>query len=84
MEAGTVVDMSPWVSVIAAVVGWSFFLIAVSMFKNLISRGFSMAVAEFWLHNASDDQIQKMVRWFGNSDVILEHLKELKEVYNKK
>ena len=77
------VSMTPWISVISLLIGWTFFIIVLSMFKSFISHGFSIAIAEFLLKNCTSEQREKIVRWFGNGEIILEHLKELEEVINK-
>lgn len=76
------VDMSPWVSVVGAIVGWGGFIIVVSMFKEFLSKGFSWALGEFLLNTCNDTQIEKLVRWFGNKDEILACLNEIKEKKN--
>jgi len=73
------------VKVIGSLISWTFFVIVLAMIKNFISHGFSMAIAEFLLNSCTKDQREKYVRWFGNGDVILEHLNELdKKVSEKK
>ena len=83
METSSVVDMSPWVSVIGAMVGWTAFIIVVGMLKSFISKGFSMSLASFLIENSSDEQIEKITRWFGNKDEILFELKEIKKGLSK-
>jgi len=73
-----VVNMTPWITVIGAIISWFFFVIVICIFKNFISRGFSMATAEFLLKSCDKEQCEKLVRWFANGDVILQELKEIK------
>lgn len=73
------VSMGPWISVISQIIGWSFFLAVLIVLKNFISHGFSMAIAEILLKSTNIDQRQKMVRWFGNGDVVLEKLEEIND-----
>ncbi len=82
MESG-IVGMGPWIGVISQIVGWTFFIIVLTMFKNFLTNGFSMAVAEFILKTNDVKTRQKLVRWFGNGDIILEHLKEMDEKMKK-
>ena len=72
-----------FVKIIGSCVSWTFLLIALSMFKNFISRGFSMALAEFMLNGCDENQRAKYVRWFGNGEMVLEHLKKLDEKSNE-
>jgi len=69
----------PFLGIISQLIGWTFFLIALSMFKEFVSRGFSMAVGEFLLKNVPLDKAEKFVRWFANGDEVLKELGELKE-----
>ncbi len=59
-EGATFVQSAgPFLSIFSQLIGWIFFLIALGMFKNFISKGFSMAVAEFLLKIASAPQREK-------------------------
>lgn len=69
----------PFIGILSQLIGWTFFLIALSMFKNFISHGFSMAVGEFLLRSVPLDKAEKITRWFANGDEIIEALRELKE-----
>lgn len=69
----------PFLGIISMLIGWTFFLVALSMFKEFISKGFSMAVAEFLLKSVPLDKAEKFSRWFANGGEVLTELKELKE-----
>jgi len=69
----------PFLGIISQLIGWTFFLIALSMFKEFISKGFSMAVGEFLLKTVPLERAEKFTRWFANGDDVLGELKELKE-----
>ena len=69
----------PFLGIISQLIGWTMFLIALSMFKEFIGRGFSMAVGEFLLKNVPLEKAEKFTRWFANGDTVLGELKELKE-----
>jgi len=77
--ANAVVDMSPWIGVIGSIVGWSGFIIVVSMFKGFFSRGFSWALGEFLLNTCTQAKAEKLTRWFGNQEEVLACLNEIKE-----
>ena len=79
MEASPVVSMTPWISVISQCIGWTFFLIAASMFKNFISHGLSIAIAEYLLKYGDEGVREKMLKWFADPEVIVEHLKSIEE-----
>ncbi len=70
-------NVAPFVGVLGSIIGWSFFLIALGMFKNFISHGFSIALAEFLFKHATPEIREKIARWFGNGDLILQQLQEL-------
>ncbi len=70
---------APFLGILSQVIGWGFFLMALGMFKNFISKGFSMAIAEYLLKVATNDQRQKIARWFADGDLVLESLQELDE-----
>ncbi len=80
MDEQVVIQSSaPFIGIMSQLIGWTFFLIALSMFKEFISRGFSMAVAEFLLKSVPLEKAEKFTRWFANGDGIIESLRELKE-----
>ena len=70
-------DAEPFVGILGQLIGWSFFLVALAMFKNFISHGLSLAIAEFLLKIDDDRVRDKMCRWFANGETILTTLKEL-------
>jgi len=76
-EAKAVVDMSPWMSVIGACVGWTAFLILIGMLKTFIVTGFSMFIAELIWKSANKDSQNKLARKLADSEKVLEYLKEL-------
>jgi len=69
----------PFLAIISQLIGWTFFLVALSMFKEFISKGFSMAVGEFLLKTVPLERAEKFSRWFANGDDVLKELTELKE-----
>lgn len=80
MDEQVVIQSSvPFIGLLSQLIGWTFFLIALSMFKEFISRGFSMAVGEFLLKSVPLDRAEKFTRWFAKDDAILESLRELKD-----
>ena len=83
METSAIVDMSPWVSVFGAMVGWVGFIIVFGMLKNFISKGLSIALANFLLENCDEKQTEKMVRWFAKKEDVLQELKEIKSGLGK-
>ena len=70
-------NMGPWIGVINSIVGWTFFLICLAMFKNFISTGFSYALSEMLLKQCNQEQREKLVRWLADGDTVLERLEEL-------
>jgi len=74
----TGVDMSAWISVIGAIIGWTGFIIVISMLKDFLSRGFSWALGEFLLKESSYETIEKLVRWFAKGDEVLACLNEIR------
>lgn len=80
MDEQMVIQSSvPFIGILSQLIGWTFFLISLSMFKEFISRGFSMAVGEFLLKSVPLDKAEKFTRWFAKEDAIIESLAELKE-----
>jgi len=69
----------PFLGIISQLIGWTMFLVALSMFKEFVSRGFSMAVGEFLLKSVPMEKAEKFTRWFANGDAVIDELKELKE-----
>ena len=82
MEA--LVDMKPFIGIISQLITWVCFLFAIAMFKNFFSNGLSIAIGEFLINNVSDETRDKIVRWFGNEEIVLEYLKRIDERGAKK
>ena len=80
----SVVSMVPWIRVISVLIGWTFFIIVLSMFKNFFTQGFSMALADFLLKNCTEDQRVKLLRWLADGDLIIEHLKKYEDLLENK
>ena len=72
-------DAGPFVGILGQLITWSFFLVALAMFKNFITHGLSLAIAEFLLKIDDDRVRDKMCRWFVNGELVLERLKMLDE-----
>ena len=53
-------------------------IIVLCVFKNFITRGASLAFAEF-LRTLEDERLEKFLRWLTNRDQILQCLKEIKD-----
>jgi hypothetical protein len=79
MEASNPADMAPIVSLVTYAIGCGTLLIALGMLRGFITKGISIAVAEFFLRSNDQEQIQKMCRWFGSGDEILEYYEDIKE-----
>lgn len=71
-------DMGPWIGVIASIITWTFFLVALAMLKAFITRGISIAVAELMVKSDSETA-QKIARWFSREEDILEVVEEMRE-----
>ena len=72
-----VIDMTPWIRVVGALIGWTFFLIVLGMIKNFIVHAFSITVADFLVNTATDDQRVKITRWITKGDLVLEEVRNL-------
>jgi hypothetical protein len=82
-EASKMADIEPFLGIVSLIICWFCFIIVLAMLKGFISRGFSMALAEFLLKNCSEEKAERLVRWFGNGEDVLEELKLIKETVNK-
>ena len=73
-------DVTPFIGVISSVVTWIFFLIALAVLKDYISKGFGFALGEFLLKSANKEQREKIVRYFGsNGETVIEYLKGIQD-----
>ena len=79
MDEQIIQSSAPFIGIMSQLIGWTFFLIALSMFKEFVSRGFSMAVGEFLVRSVPLEKAEKFTRWFANGDAIIESLDDLKE-----
>ena len=52
-------------------------IILLSMLKNFISHGVSIAITEWFLNHADDEERLKVVRWFANGKDIMDSLKRI-------
>lgn len=83
MENAT--DMGPFLAILGQVIGWTFFIIVLGMFKKFISQGLSWAIGEFLFANSQDEKLQNRIcKWFGNGDEIIKFLKEMEKKQSKK
>lgn len=74
---------APFVGVLGQIVMWFGFIVCLSLIKNYIIYGTALALSE-WLIKLSDKSGQERVcRWLGDSDRILECLEEIKEKTGK-
>lgn len=72
------------IGVISKLVGGILFIIVIAMFKSFISCGVSLAISEWFLKVADEAQIQKIVRWLGDSDIILEEVQKARKALEDK
>lgn len=69
----------PFIGVISQIVMWVGLIFVLTMFRGFISHGVSLAIAE-WLLKVNDDLVrEKVCRWLGDKDTIIEHLESIKE-----
>jgi len=69
-----------FVGVIGSAISWIFFLFALGMLKDFIAKGFGFAIGEFLFKNASPDQREKIIRYFGkNGEEIKQYLKSIQD-----
>ena len=72
-------SVGPFIGVISQIVMWGGLIFVLSMFRSFISNGISIAIAE-WMLKLSDDGLrEKVCRWLGDKDTIIEHLKSIEE-----
>ena len=69
----------PFIGVISSLIMWIGLIFVLTMFRGFISNGVSLAIAE-WLLKVNDDSVrEKVCRWLGDKDTIIEHLKSIEE-----
>ena len=77
MEDSGIQVMMALIKILSLIVGWGFFLASLAMLKKFFSHGVSVAFAEFMLRNNDQKAIERVARWFGQSELILEYLSEI-------
>ena len=71
------VNMAPWIGVIGSLIGWTFFLIILGMFKGFIVSAFSMYVAELIYKISDDTKRGQLIKYLTDSEMVVEYLKEI-------
>jgi hypothetical protein len=81
-ETQAVVDMSPWIGVIGAIIGWTFFLIVIGVLRGFIVGAFSMFLADLIWKASNEDTKEKLARYLMSPEKVIEYLKELEKKSN--
>ena len=71
-------DIGPFIGVISQIICWTGFIITLMMCRGFIATGVSIAVAEF-LPRMKQEHREKLARWLGNGEEVLEQLKVMDE-----
>ncbi len=77
--AQDVLDATPYVGVIGAIIMWCGFIIVLSMIKGWIVQGVSIAIGELLMKSSSPEMQEKICRWLGDKDRLLEYLRLIEE-----
>ena len=72
-------DATAFVGVIGGIVMWTGLIITLCVIRSLIIQGACMAISE-WLVKMSDKTSQERIcRWLGDSERILDYLDDIKQ-----
>ncbi|MAF80712.1 hypothetical protein CL628_01725 [bacterium] len=64
-------DLGIFLSPVNYIIGFVGLIVVLAMLKNFIAYGVSIAVTEYLLKNADNDERMKVVRWFVKGNQIL-------------
>ncbi len=74
-----VIDASPYVGIIGAIVMWFGLIFTLLVIKGFVVQGTAMAISE-WLLKIGDEASQERIcRWLGDKERILEQLKRIED-----
>lgn len=73
------VDAGPFLSVICHIIMWVGLIITLSMIKGFIVQGINIAISELLLKVADKESQERICRWLGDKDQILDLLDEINE-----
>ncbi|MHA2279850.1 MAG: hypothetical protein ACXAC5_03110 [Promethearchaeota archaeon] len=71
-------DASPYVGIIGSIVMWFGLIFTLLVIKGFIVQGTAMAISEWLLKIADEDSQERVCRWLGDKQMILQRLKEIK------
>lgn len=71
------IDPGPFLSVIGAIIMWIGLIVVISMIKGFIVQGVNIAISELLLKIADKDSQERICRWLGDPEQILDLLDEI-------
>ncbi len=73
------IDAAPFVGIIAQIIMWFGLIITLSIIKGWIVQGTAVAIGEWLMRTNSEESRERVVRWLGDKDQVLEYLRLILE-----
>ncbi len=77
MENVEIASMAPILGLVSQVVFLIGIIVVISMLKNLIAHGVSLAIADWLMKHADDSWRERVCRWLADKGEILDYLKKI-------
>ena len=75
-------DPAPFLRIIGSVIMWFGLIWTLSIIKGFIVHGAAIAISEWLLKIANTDSQERICRWLGDKERILQHLQEIENKEN--
>jgi len=72
-------SMVVFAKVLVSLISGGVFLMALVILKSIVAQGVAYAISEFMIQNATNDQINRMCRWWTNGKNIQEELEKIRK-----
>jgi len=73
------IDATPYIGILGSIIMWFGLIFTLMMIKGFVVQGAAMAIAEWLLKIGDEDSQERVCRWLGDKDRILQQLREIKE-----
>jgi hypothetical protein len=77
------IDAAPYVGIIGSIIMWFGLIFTLLVIKGFIVQGSAMAIAEWLLKIGDEDSQERVCRWLGDKDRIIQHLRKIQETQEK-
>lgn len=73
------IDATPFVGVITSIIMWFGLIFTLLVIRGFIVQGTAMAIAEWLLKIGDESSQERICRWMGDKEQIIQQLRKIKE-----